>query len=58
MELKGNSNFLHAALLLFCSDQTKIEQKFENVKLYLFIGTIKWYNQIHKRTNVLIFNRH
>nr|DAX14666.1 MAG TPA: hypothetical protein [Bacteriophage sp.] len=36
----------------------KIEQKFENVKLYLFIGTIKWYNQIHKRTNVLIFNRH
>lgn len=58
MESKGNSNFLHAALLLFCSDRKKIEQKFENVKLYLFIGTIKWYNQIHKRTNVLIFNRH
>nr|DAX89564.1 MAG TPA: hypothetical protein [Caudoviricetes sp.] len=44
--------------MLFYSDRTKIEQKFENVKLYLFIGTIKWYNQIHKRTNVLIFNRH
>ena len=56
--IKGKFKFSPCSSIVILFWSKKIEQKFENVKLYLFIGTIKWYNQIHKRTNVLIFNRH